>query len=87
MPAPRDNGARLRRARRLKQIRESRGLTQGQLAERVGVRRQAITQYEKNKIAPTTATLDRILAALECDYSDLTASPDSDPPPRRRKNE
>lgn len=71
MPAPRDNGARLRRAKRLRQIRESRGLTQGQLAERVGVRRQAITQYEKNQVAPTTATLDRILIALECSYDDL----------------
>jgi transcriptional regulator with XRE-family HTH domain len=74
---------RARRAKRLKLVRESRGLTQWQLAERVGVRPQAISQYETNKVAPRAETLDRILIALECYYSDLTAPSDSAPPPRR----
>jgi Zn-dependent peptidase ImmA (M78 family)/DNA-binding XRE family transcriptional regulator len=45
---------------RIEQAREVNGLTQTELAERVGVTQPAIAQLEANRRAPTEALLDRI---------------------------
>ncbi|MGG5371682.1 helix-turn-helix transcriptional regulator [Enterococcus sp. AZ196] len=37
----------------LKQLRESKGMTQKELAEKVGVRRETIVHLEKNKYNPS----------------------------------
>lgn len=51
-------GADIRRARTLA------GMTQRQLAERIGMRQPAITRIEKGIHVPTWVTLDRIADAL-----------------------
>jgi len=77
------NGARSIRATWYRRIRIARHLTQAQLAKRVGVSTTAISHYEKGIDDPGLDILDRLLVALECWYSDLWASPEIPPPPRR----
>jgi transcriptional regulator with XRE-family HTH domain len=83
MRAATANGARKIRATWLKRIRIDRGLTQGELAARVGVSTTAISQYEKAVIEPSIEHLDSLLLVLECWYGDLLADPADSPPPRR----
>jgi len=84
MRAAAANGARKIRAFWLKRIRIDRGLTQGKLAEKIGVSTTAISQYEKGIIEPSPSTLDRLLIVLECWWGDLLADSAVPPPPRRR---
>jgi len=49
----------------IKRFRQARGLTQAELAEKVGVRRESISQYESNKIDPPTRTYLKILNILK----------------------
>ena len=49
---------------RLKGLRQSRGLTLDQLAERSGVSRAMISRVERGESSPTAALLDRLCAGL-----------------------
>ncbi|MDF2544327.1 MAG: putative transcriptional regulator with an addtional conserved domain [Herbinix sp.] len=49
---------------RIKQARVSRGYSMGELADLAGVTKQAISQYEMGKTAPSAATLNRISDVL-----------------------
>jgi len=71
------------RAEWFKRTRKDRKLTQGQLAERVGVTTNAISQFEKGSADPSLDTLDRLLVALEIWWVDLHVPLDSGPPPHR----
>ncbi len=55
----------------LKSMRQSRGLTQGQLAEWVGVRRQAIYDIESGRYLPNTAVALKLARHLGCKVEDL----------------
>lgn len=55
----------------LKSVRQSRGLTQSQLAEWVGVRRQAIYDIESGRYLPNTALALRLARHLGCKVEDL----------------
>ena len=55
----------------LRRIRLARGVTQAQLASRVGVTPNAISRYELGHDDPSLDVLDRLLVALECRYEDL----------------
>ena len=48
---------------RIKQARNSRGLTMIELGERIGVSKQTISQYEMGKITPTPAILAKLSIA------------------------
>lgn len=50
--------------KRLKEVRVSRGLTQAELAERVGVTQHAIAQYEAGRRQPQGEILVRIALVL-----------------------
>lgn len=52
--------------------REKLGLTQGQLAERAATSRERINSYERGRVHPTTDTLERVLAAMECELAVVT---------------
>jgi len=55
----------------LKNLRSTRGLSQGELASRAGVTRQAISSIESNIYLPTTAVALRLAAVLSCHVEDL----------------
>ena len=60
----------------LKQWRILRGLTQQQLADRVGVRLQYISRVEQGKRGCSQLVAQKIAGALEVDLRDLGADPD-----------
>lgn len=57
----------------LKAIRKSKGLSQREVACRVGISQPSYSNIENGKHDPTLKTLRRIAVALECSISDLIA--------------
>lgn len=47
-------------ANRLKHLRQSRGFTQVQLAERLGVKKQSVSNWENDNIMPSVDMLEKI---------------------------
>lgn len=56
---------------RIRELRKKKGLTQKQLAEKVGVTANAITNYETGISSPKVEILYKIIDALECDANYL----------------
>ena len=56
----------------VKEIRESKGLSQRELGELLGVKQQTIAQYEALINAPKSVTVDKIAKALGVTFRDLT---------------
>lgn len=48
----------------LRKAREAAGLTQAEVAARLGVTYQAVQKWERSGANPTVATIDRVLRAL-----------------------
>ena len=71
-------GRAIRLATEIRALREARGLSQRELAERVGTTQSAIARLEGGNISPSLPTLDKIAEALEAELSvslvDLNAS-------------
>ena len=59
----------------LKQLRLQKGLTQPQLAERLGISRSAISMYERGEREPDTATMEAIAALFGVDMNYLYGMP------------
>lgn len=55
---------------RLKQLREEKELTQGQLAYLIGVRQQAIAKYEKTEVK-NLWIINKLATAFKLEVSDL----------------
>lgn len=61
---------------RIKQIRESKGMTQTELAEKAGVARATIWKLETDEAAVTmTSTLQKIASALDVTLEDIFLAP------------
>jgi transcriptional regulator with XRE-family HTH domain len=58
----------------IKQARKDKGLTQQQLADRLGVTQSTVGQYETNKEPPKVSTLAKIASALGISVSSLIGS-------------
>lgn len=58
----------------IKEIRVKKGLTQEELGKRVGISKQGISLYEKNKRRLTLEMLDKIAKALNCERYDIFKS-------------
>lgn len=56
---------------RIKEAREEKGLTQRQVADRMGVKYQNIGQYERGLRTPKIGTIRRIADALGVKVSEL----------------
>ena len=71
-------GRAIRLAMEIRALREARGLSQRELAERVGTTQSAIARLEGGNISPSLPTLDRIAEAPQAELSvslvDLNAS-------------
>lgn len=64
---------------RIKQARVEAGLSQGDLAKRIGVSRQRVSQIEEGCHTPQSRTIKKITDALGCEAVDLlTHTPDPD---------
>lgn len=65
-------------ANRIKNVRKAKGITQKELAEKIGVTPQAVSQFEKSDPERfTLSTLQTIASALECQVDDLIAKDDA----------
>jgi transcriptional regulator with XRE-family HTH domain len=62
---------------RLREVRQQRGLTQVQVAERTGIAQNHISEIERGTRVPSVVTMLRLAAALECAPTDLVAVFDS----------
>jgi len=58
-------------AMRLKTLRERRGMTQEQLAEKSGVSRTYLARLETGRQDPTLSTLEKLATALKVDVAKL----------------
>lgn len=62
-------GRAIRLAFELRALREKKGLSQRELAERVGTTQSAIARLEAGNISPSLPTLDKVAAALGAEVS------------------
>ncbi|MCH3963006.1 MAG: helix-turn-helix domain-containing protein [Clostridium sp.] len=62
---------------KIKKIRESKNLTQKQLAEKIGVTPVTITRYENNNRKPSIETLNKMAKALNVTINDLAGERDT----------
>jgi len=63
---------------KLKAMREQKGLSQSQLAEKAGVSIRALQYYEQGRLNFDGSKIDRIFAialALNCDIEDIIEDP------------
>lgn len=56
---------------RLRKIRNQKGMTQKQLAEKAGIQQSLLCYYEHGKFAPTLTTFEWICTALEVSATEL----------------
>ena len=55
----------------IKELRKEKGITQDELATRVGVKRSVISKYESGLITPSILVLEKIAKEIEVDISCL----------------
>lgn len=55
----------------IKQLRKEQGLTQGELADKVGITQSAINKFERGFAEPSLQTLGRIAKVLGTDAKSL----------------
>jgi transcriptional regulator with XRE-family HTH domain len=67
--------------RRLAALRKQRGLTQRELADRLGVRPEMVDYYERRAANPSLEVVQRAARALDVTAAELL---DSEPPARQR---
>lgn len=56
---------------RLRRVRENRGLSQRELARRVGVTNSSISLIEQNKVSPSVSSLKRVLDGIPISIADF----------------
>lgn len=63
----------IRLARNIATRRKALGLTQAQLAEKLGVETETLSRFERGKHLPSLATLERLAGLLQITMSELLA--------------
>jgi transcriptional regulator with XRE-family HTH domain len=59
---------------RIRELREARGLTQREIANRIGIDDYYISRLENNHVNPTLATMQKIATALDVELRDFFPS-------------
>lgn len=59
----------------IKDLRRSRGLTQEEFAEKIGISTQGLSNIERNRYQPAADTIDKICKAFKITPAELLASP------------
>lgn len=60
-----------RKILRIRELRVARGLSQGKLAEALGVGQSVLSMWEAETVLPRTRDLPRLAAVLGCSIDDL----------------
>lgn len=55
----------------IRSLRERRGYTQAQLAQKTGVHQTAVSQWERGATQPRASMIPRLLIALDCRIEDV----------------
>ena len=55
----------------VKEMRKKRGLTQKQLADRLGVKQQNVSDWERGERSPSVKNLKKLAEILNCQIDDL----------------
>ena len=58
-------------SKNIKKQRKNKGWTQKQLAEKMGIKQQQLSRWEKDKIEPAVSSIVAIAKALDVDFNDL----------------
>lgn len=56
---------------KIKEMRTKRGLTQKQLADRLGVKQQNVSDWERSARSPSVKNLRKLAEILNCQIDDL----------------
>jgi transcriptional regulator with XRE-family HTH domain len=67
--------------RRLRLVRKAKGLTQQELADRIGQTMQAISRLETGGSVPSFETLLKLAEALDCELNEFHPGHEPEPPP------
>lgn len=62
---------------KIRELRKAKGLTQEELAQKIGIKRGTLAQYETGKRSPKRETLERFAKALNVQWYELAHTDDS----------
>lgn len=57
---------------KIKQLRIALALSQGELAEKLGIKQEVLCRWETNKVKPSMKSIKKLAEALEIDVRELT---------------
>ena len=66
---------------RIRAARNAKGLTQKQLAEKIGAKHNSISDWENDKNCPDTSTIQHLCQALDCEPNYFLGSDQAEEPP------
>lgn len=58
----------------IKQFRESKSMTQGELAAALGTSQVAVSRWESGAVQPSAATLRKLAGVFDCKMDDITSA-------------
>ena len=64
--------------RKIAQLRNERGMTQRDLADRLDINQSMVTRWEKDQVQPKSSTLERLAQALEVTVEELFPDSETD---------
>ncbi len=74
LPSPLANMSSVRTGEMIRLLRKERGWSQGELAEKLGLKPQNVSRYEKGHVQPRESTLALFAEVFEIPVSELTSS-------------